>query len=127
MTLKVSWMKAASCVDKETPCKTRLRITAVNKGNTPVTVAGMGIRYPRRSGLPSKIIISLKQVLAPSEEASVYFEIEHFKGVYRYDAIFAQDSAGKMYYPETNLLKRINRFFWWHFSRSPYREKEPRC
>ena len=126
MSLKVSWMKAASCTDKETPCKTRLRITAVNEGNTPTVIAGMGIRYPRRSGLPSRIIIPVDQVLAPSEEASVYFEIEHFQGFYRYDAVFAQDGDGKTYYPETSLVKRIGRFFWWHFSRAPYNEKKPR-
>jgi len=123
MAIKVSWTKALSCVDKETPCKTRLRITAVNKGNTPAQIAGMGIRYPRRSGLPSQIIMPIAQVLGPSEEASVYFTIEDFKGFYRYDAIFAQDSAGKMYYPDTSLFKKIDRFLWWHFGSAPYNEK----
>lgn len=119
MAIKVNWAKAPSCVDQETPCKTRLRITAVNKGNTPAKIAGMGIRYPKRSGLPSKIIMPMEQVLGPSEEASVYFEIEHFKGFYCYDAIFAQDSAGKMHYPDISLFKKIGRFLWWHLSVAP--------
>lgn len=115
MAIKVSWTKAASCEEKETPCKSRLRITAVNEGDTPVEISGMGIRYPKRSGLHSEIIVPLSLILGPSEEASVYFEIQHFKGFHRYDTIFVRDGAGKMYYPDVNLFEKIGRFLWWHF------------
>lgn len=113
MAVKVTWTKAPSCVDKETTSSTKLRVTAVNTGKSPVKITEIGIRYPRRNPVEFETLELMGMVLDPSEEASAYFEIHQLKGLPRYDTIFAKDDTGKMYYPDLSIAARIGRFLWW--------------
>lgn len=115
MAVKITWIKAPSCMDQESPCKTRLRITAANTGNSPVKITEIGIRHPRKSRLEFETIERLGILLGPSEEASAYLERDQIKGLQRYDTIFAKDDTGVMYYPGTGLAAKISRFLWWRF------------
>lgn len=119
MAVKVTWTKAPSCMDQETTCKTRLRVTAANTGRLPVKVVEMGIRYPRRNQVEFETLARLGVVLEPSEEACAYFEINQMKGLPRYDIIFVKDDKGNMYYPDLRLAARIGRFLWWQFGFCP--------
>ncbi len=124
MAVKVTWTKAPSCMDQEAASKTRLRVTAANTGRLPVKVTEMGIRYPRRNQVEFETLERLGMVLAPSEEASAYFEIHQMKGLPRYDIIFVKDDRGKAYYPDLPLAARIGRFLWWQFGSCPITEKK---
>jgi hypothetical protein len=122
LTVKITWTKAPSCAEKETPCKTRLRLSAVNMGNSPMEITEMGIRYPRRTRVGFVTIDHPGIVLGPSEEACVYFEIEQMKNLPRYDTFFVKDEAGKIYYPDAGFAARISRFLWWHFGFHPIKD-----
>ncbi len=115
MALKITWAKAPSCMDQESPCKTRLRVTTTNTGNSPVIIKEIGIRHPRKSRLEFETIERLGILLGPSEEASAYLERDQINGLHRYDSIFAKDDTGVIYYPGTGLAAKISRFLWWRF------------
>jgi hypothetical protein len=115
LAVKITWTKAPSCTDQETPCKTHLRVTAANKGNSPVKITEIGIRHPRKSRLEFETIERLGILLEPSEEASAYLDRDQINGLQRYDTIFAKDDTGVMYYPSIGLAAKISRFLWWRF------------
>ena len=115
MALKITWTKAPACTDQDSPCKTRLRVTAANTGNSPVIITEIGIRHPRKSRLEFETIERLGILLGPSEEASTYLERNQIKGLQRYDTIFAKDDTGVKYYACTGFAAKISRFLWWRF------------
>jgi hypothetical protein len=115
LAVKITWTKAPSCTDQESLCKTRLRVTATNRGNSPVKITEIGIRHPRKSRLEFETIERLEILLGPSEEASAYFERDQISGLQRNDTIFVKDDTGTMYYPDTGLTAKISRFLWWRF------------
>jgi hypothetical protein len=115
LAVKITWTKAPSCTDQELPCKTRLRITVANTGNSPVRITEIGIRHPRKSRPEFETIERLELLLGPSEEASTYLVRDQINGLQRYDTIFAKDDAGVRYYPGTGLAAKISRFLWWNF------------
>ena len=122
MAVKVSWTKAPSCVDKEIPSGTRLRVTAANTGKSPVKITEMGIRFPKRNRVEFETLELMGMVLEPSEEASAYFEIHQMKGLTRYDTFFAKDDTGKVYYQDLSFAAKIGRFLWWQFGPFPIKD-----
>ena len=115
MSVKITWTIAPCCTDQELPCKTHLRITAANTGNSPVNITEIGIRHTRKSRLEFETIERLGILLGPSEEASTYLERDQIKGLQRYDTIFAKDDTGVKYYACTGFAAKISRFLWWRF------------
>lgn len=120
----MTWARAPACMDQETACKTRVRVTVANTGKTTVKITELGIRYPRRNRIKFATLEQLGMVLEPSAEASAYFDIHQIKGLPRYDIIFAKDGRGKKYYPDLSLAEGIGRFLWWQFGSCPITEKK---
>jgi hypothetical protein len=122
LAVKVTWAKAPSCTERETPCKTRLRVTAANTGKAAVKITEMGIRYPKKNRVEFETLERLDMVLGPSEEGVAYFEFQHMKDLPRYDTIFVKDDTGAVYYPDSSFAARIGRFLWWRFGSCPIKE-----
>lgn len=100
----------------------RLYITAINIGSIPVQITSAGLRMPRRNKYDLYIVPELDKlpkVLMPSEEVSIWTDAGELakEGLGNFNIACVYDSSGKVHYCSISFIKKIQRFYWWNFSK----------
>lgn len=113
--VKVILAKVPICEDKEIPCESKFRVTAVNTGSSPIEISEIGIRWPDSLNFCKSAPLS--ETLSPADEISVYFNADDLKDLKRYDVVYAKERTGRSHYPQVTFFAGIARWWWWRFGK----------
>ena len=102
-----------------------LTITAINIGDTPVTISNMGLKYSKEIAFinPDPQYGMLPKTLMPSEEISVWTKAQPLreKGIENFDISYASDNIGRMYFHKASLIRKITRWAGWKLELKGYK------